>query len=143
MSGQQAAVKHERRIDYVEFASRDPAASRRFFEEVFGWSFEDYGPDYTAFDDGGLQGGFFRGEPATSAAGAPLVVLHATRLAPLQAAVHADTRLAVISPNSPSPVAAVSSSSSPAATSWRYGPSATRIEQAPAGGFLPRSRPAT
>ena len=87
MSGQQAAVKHERRIDYVEFASRDPAASRRFFEAVFGWSFEDYGPDYTAFDDGGLQGGFFRGEPATSAAGAPLVVLQATRLSPLQAAV--------------------------------------------------------
>lgn len=87
MSGQQAAVKHEWRIDYVEFASRDPAASRRFFEAVFGWSFEDYGPDYTAFDDGGLQGGFFRGEPVTSAAGAPLVVLHATQLSPLQATV--------------------------------------------------------
>lgn len=87
MSGQQTAMKHERRIDYVEFPSRDPSASRRFFEQVFGWRFEDYGPDYTAFDDGGLQGGFFRGEPATSASGAPLVVLYAAQLSPLQAAV--------------------------------------------------------
>lgn len=82
-------MKRERGIDYVEFASSDPAASRRFFEQVFGWAFEDYGPDYTAFDDGERQGGFFRGPPATSAAGAPLVVLYAAQLAPLQAAVQA------------------------------------------------------
>ncbi|MCL7714132.1 VOC family protein [Stenotrophomonas mori] len=79
----------ERRIDYVEFASCDPAASRHFFERVFGWRFEAYGPDYAAFDDGGLQGGFFRGAPATTASGAPLVVLYAAQLAPLQAAVQA------------------------------------------------------
>lgn len=76
-------MKRERRIDYVEFASRDPAASRRFFELVFGWSFEDYGADYVAFDDGELQGGFFRGLPLTASAGAPLVVLYADQLAPL------------------------------------------------------------
>ena len=82
-------MKRERRIDYIEFASRDPGASRRFFEQVFGWTFEDYGPDYTAFDDGELQGGFFRGTPLTSEAGAALVVLYAAQLAPLQAAVEA------------------------------------------------------
>ena len=76
-------MKRERRIDYVEFASRDPAASRVFFEQVFGWSFEDYGPDYTAFDDGELQGGFFRGTPATTSVGAPLLVLYAAQLGPL------------------------------------------------------------
>lgn len=47
-------MSRERRIDYVEFASSDPAASRAFFEKVFGWSFVDYGSDYTAFDDGRL-----------------------------------------------------------------------------------------
>jgi predicted enzyme related to lactoylglutathione lyase len=41
------AMSRERRIDYVEFASSDPAASRAFFEKVFGWSFVDYGSDYT------------------------------------------------------------------------------------------------
>ncbi len=82
-------MKRERRIDYVEFASRNPAASRGFFEQVFGWQFEDYGPDYTAFDDGQLQGGFFRGTPLTASAGAPLVVLYAEQLAPLLAVVAA------------------------------------------------------
>ncbi|MNV17869.1 Glyoxalase-like domain protein [compost metagenome] len=82
-------MKRERGIDYVEFTSRDPAASRRFFEQVFGWTFEDYGPDYTAFDDGLLQGGFFRATPVTSAAGAPLLVLYAAQLAPMQAEVEA------------------------------------------------------
>lgn len=77
----------ERRVDYVEFASTDPAASRAFFEQVFGWVFQDYGPDYTAFDDGRLQGGFFRGQPVTAASGAPLVVLYADQLAPLLLAV--------------------------------------------------------
>ncbi|WP_313274934.1 VOC family protein [Stenotrophomonas sp.] len=76
-------MKRERGIDYVEFASRDPAASRRFFEQVFGWTFEDYGPDYTAFDDGRLQGGFFRGQPLTASAGAALLVLYAEQLAPV------------------------------------------------------------
>jgi predicted enzyme related to lactoylglutathione lyase len=82
-------MKREGRIDYVEFASRDPAASRRFFEQAFGWRFEDYGPDYVAFDDGELQGGFFRGNPATTGTGAPLVVLYAAQLAPVQSAVEA------------------------------------------------------
>jgi len=79
----------ERRLDYVEFASLDPAASRAFFSAVFGWSFVDYGPDYTAFDDGRLQGGFFRGTPCTSAAGAALLVIYADALAPMAEAVAA------------------------------------------------------
>ncbi|KRG71860.1 glyoxalase [Stenotrophomonas terrae] len=83
-------MKRERRIDYVEFASRDPAASRRFFEQVFGWQFEDYGPDYTAFDDGELQGGFFRATPLTASAGAPLIVLYAAQLEPVLAVVAAN-----------------------------------------------------
>ena len=79
--------QRERRLDYVEFASTDPAASRAFFGQVFGWSFVDYGPDYTAFDDGRLQGGFFRGTPCTTDAGSALLVIYADDLAPMQAAV--------------------------------------------------------
>ena len=82
-------MTRERRLDYVEFASSDPAASRAFFEVVFGWSFVDYGSDYTAFDDGRLQGGFFRGQPQRASEGAPLLVLYADQLAPMEAAVRA------------------------------------------------------
>ena len=81
------AMTRERRIDYVEFASSDPAASRAFFEAVFGWSFVDYGSDYTAFDDGRLQGGFFRATPKQASTGAPLLVLYADQLLPVQSAV--------------------------------------------------------
>lgn len=80
-------MHHDNRIDYVEFASQDPAASRAFFETVFAWTFQDYGPDYTAFDDGRLQGGFFRGKPRGADEGAPLLVLYADRLQPVLEAV--------------------------------------------------------
>ena len=89
MSAAPPTALRERRLDYLEFASTDPAASRQFFTQVFGWSFVDYGPDYTAFDDGRLQGGFFRATPCTSATGAPLLVIYADDLAPLAEAVAA------------------------------------------------------
>ena len=88
MSDARPLAARERRLDYVEFASRDPAASRHFFEQVFGWSFVDYGRDYTAFDDGRFQGGFFRAEPQTAAGGgAPLLVIYADDLQPMLEAV--------------------------------------------------------
>ena len=49
---------HNFQIDYVEFPAIDIAASKRFYSAVFGWSFTDYGPNYTSFHDGRLAGGF-------------------------------------------------------------------------------------
>lgn len=69
------------KIDYVEYPSRDLAATKRFFEHAFGWTFEDYGPDYAAFSDQGLDGGFFRSElAARTDAGSALVVLYSDDL---------------------------------------------------------------
>jgi|SRR5579872_986190 len=45
-------------IDYIEFPSSDIAKTKSFYATVFGWKFTDYGPDYTAFEDGRLSGGF-------------------------------------------------------------------------------------
>lgn len=73
----------ERRIDYVEFASIDPDASRAFFEQVFGWQFQAYGPDYLAFNDGRLDGGFYRSTAPAAAEAGPLVVLYADDLVPV------------------------------------------------------------
>lgn len=88
-SAVKAVETRERRLDYVEFASADPTASRKFFEQVFGWQFQDYGPDYVAFDDGRMQGGFFRGQPLRAEQGAPLIVLYADQLPPLLQAIGA------------------------------------------------------
>ncbi|CZF80496.1 VOC family protein [Grimontia marina] len=63
------------KLNYVEFPARDLLATKSFFSEAFGWTFTDYGPDYTVFSDQGLDGGFFRAEMCseTSNGGALLV----------------------------------------------------------------------
>lgn len=45
-------------INYLEFTARDLEEIKSFYSEVFGWTFTDYGPTYTAFTDSGLEGGF-------------------------------------------------------------------------------------
>lgn len=75
------------KIDYVELASGDIAASKGFFAEAFDWSFTDYGPAYQAFADAGIDGGI-DGSGATTP-GAPLVILKADDLEAALAAVEA------------------------------------------------------
>ncbi len=64
------------KINYVEFPAKDIEATKQFFSAAFGWSFVDYGPDYTSFSNQGLDGGFFRSEQASSTEnGGALIVL--------------------------------------------------------------------
>jgi len=79
-------AQHDRRIDYIEVTSTDLESTKRFYAEVFGWVFTDYGPDYTSFVDGRLAGGFTRG---AAGGGSPLVVLYAADLDSLRARVEA------------------------------------------------------
>lgn len=72
------------RIDYLEFAVASIAAAKAFYGSAFGWTFQDYGPDYCEFRDGRLTGGFFHGTPRP---GGPLVVLYSHDLAATEAAV--------------------------------------------------------
>src|SRR5580698_4966054 len=69
------------KIFYVEFHASDLAQTRAFFEKAFGWTFTDYGPDYTSFVDGRIAGGFFRSDKSASlASGSPLVVIQHPKL---------------------------------------------------------------
>ena len=71
---------HEK-INYVEFPCLDLTKTKEFFATAFAWKFEDYGPDYIAFTDGGLNGGFFWAEQAASTEnGSALVVLYSADL---------------------------------------------------------------
>ncbi len=45
-------------INYVEFKAKDLEQIKQFYSAAFGWQFTDYGPDYVAFSDSGLDGGF-------------------------------------------------------------------------------------
>ncbi len=68
--------EHEK-IDYVEFPARDIEQTKAFFATVFGWSFTDYGPEYTAFSGQGLDGGFFTSDQVSSTdKGSALIVFY-------------------------------------------------------------------
>lgn len=45
-------------INYVEFKAKDLEEIKQFYSQAFGWSFQDYGPNYVAFSKSGLEGGF-------------------------------------------------------------------------------------
>jgi hypothetical protein len=43
------------RLNYVELTVSDVAASKAFYEQAFGWSLTDYGPEYAGGDAGGSE----------------------------------------------------------------------------------------
>ena len=69
-------------ICYVEFPAQDLPATKTFYNKAFGWSFEDWGPDYISFSDGQMAGGFYQADGLT--ASAPLVVVWADDLEAMQ-----------------------------------------------------------
>ncbi len=72
--------QHER-LNYVEFAAADLESTKAFFSEVFAWQFEDFGPEYTAFHNAGLKGGFYKAEKnANSEQGSALLVFYSESL---------------------------------------------------------------
>ena len=72
--------KHEK-INYVEFPARNLEATRAFFNKAFGWSFQDYGPEYISFSNSGIAGGFYKAELSASAEnGSALIVLFSNDL---------------------------------------------------------------
>lgn len=72
--------QHEK-INYLEFPARDLSSTKVFFTSVFAWTFEDYGPDYIAFSNAGIDGGFYRADISVSAEnGSALVVFYSNTL---------------------------------------------------------------
>lgn len=69
------------KINYIEMPASDLEGTKAFFSEAFGWTFEDYGPDYAAMTNAGIDGGFYRSSlRATTETGSALVVLYSKAL---------------------------------------------------------------
>ncbi len=72
--------EHEK-VNYVELPTRNIQATKKFFTKVFGWSFQDFGPEYSAFSNQGIDGGFYKSEQNSSVSnGAALIVFYSNNL---------------------------------------------------------------
>ncbi len=79
--------EHEK-INYVEFPATDIAAVKVFFTAAFNWSFVDYGSDYAAFSNEGLDGGFYKSDLSVSTEkGSALIVFYSKGLEKTQSKI--------------------------------------------------------
>lgn len=80
---------HEK-LNYLEFGAKDLDATKAFFREVFDWTFVDYGADYTAFENQGLDGGIFQSEHCSrSDRGGALLIFYSADISATQRKVEA------------------------------------------------------
>jgi predicted enzyme related to lactoylglutathione lyase len=66
-------------IDYIELAVTDLDAAKAFYATAFGWSFNDYGPDYAGIKGDSGEVGGLRPDSEVRAGGA-LVILYSNDL---------------------------------------------------------------
>jgi predicted enzyme related to lactoylglutathione lyase len=84
-----AAPRHHT-FDYVELAAPDIPVAKQFYADAFGWSFTDYGPEYSGIhraSGDGEMGGLNPARPAGP--GLPLVILYSDDFDATYAAVQA------------------------------------------------------
>jgi len=83
-------MSHENQINYIEFPAADFESAKEFYGTLFDWTFEHFGEDYLAFNDGHLDGGFYKSTKKVKAEdGAPLVIFFTKDLEKLQGRVTA------------------------------------------------------
>ena len=72
-------MKQTGKLDYLEMPATGGTLDsvKAFYSAAFSWSFTDYGPSYSAFNEG-LEGGFYT-DPAEGSA-KPLPVLYSESL---------------------------------------------------------------
>jgi len=61
------------KLAYIELPTTNTDKMRAFYGSLFGWSFQDWGPDYTAFSESGVDGGFNAGDEHRTKA--PLLII--------------------------------------------------------------------
>ncbi len=79
-------MRSDGKLDYLELSGHGPSRDQGLLQAAFGWTFQDYGPSYAAFNEG-LDGGF--DADADDHTKAPLPVLYAHDLEAMLAKVEA------------------------------------------------------
>jgi len=76
------------KINYVEFPAIKMAETKLFFAKVFDWKFQDYGSEYCAITNAGIDGGFFKSsQTSLTENGSTLLVLFSETLESTQKSV--------------------------------------------------------
>lgn len=75
-------------VDFFEIPVVDMAGAKAFFKAAFGWSYEDYGPEYADIRGAGLSGGL-RLVTSPPTMGGPLVIIYSDDLEASERAVTA------------------------------------------------------
>jgi uncharacterized protein len=73
------------KIIYLELPAQELAASKTFYADLFGWTFQDYGPTYAAFAESGTAGGL-NADPVERTR-APLAVIESQDLEQTEQAI--------------------------------------------------------
>jgi predicted enzyme related to lactoylglutathione lyase len=69
------------KVDYLELPGGNFDALETFYSSVFDRKFTDYGPEYRAFTDGKIDGGFYASQLQSRVEnGSALVILYAVNL---------------------------------------------------------------
>lgn len=72
--------QHEK-INYLELPCLDIEKTKDFFSKVFSWEFTDYGPEYIALKNAGIDGWFFlSNKTSTTSSWACLIVIYSENL---------------------------------------------------------------
>ena len=83
-------MSNQEKINYIEFPAKDIEKAKAFFISVFDWSFVDYGPEYTAFSNAGVDGGFYQSNLSVSTEnGSALIVFYSINLEQTQLKIEA------------------------------------------------------
>ena len=75
-------------LSYLELPATDVAALKQFYGTLFGWTFQDFGADYAAFSEAGLDGGL--NADTSSRPRAPLAIIETDGIERLQERVPAE-----------------------------------------------------
>jgi predicted enzyme related to lactoylglutathione lyase len=76
------------KVDFFELPTTDLPRAKAFYAAVFGWVFEDWGPDYADVQQAGLAGGLRKVDVAAPRGGS-LVIVYSDQLEATEAAVRA------------------------------------------------------
>lgn len=76
------------KINYLEFPASNLNQIKAFYSSVFAFEFQDFGPEYTAFMNAGIDGGFYLSDKSSRVEnGAGLVVFYSENLNQTQQAI--------------------------------------------------------